>query len=132
MTDDKLLAEIEALLEGRITRSFQHDHIEAAGWADLWDYHRAPSGEGPHAYAWKDKPHRVVYDLTGLCAKQREKMAALLAIVRRQREALVFYERPLSNCNRHGPEGDAARHTLAQDRGTIARQALAAGGKDAG
>ena len=22
----------------------------------------APSGEGPHAYNWADKPHRVLYD----------------------------------------------------------------------
>lgn len=27
------------------------------------DYRPAPSGEGPHAPTWKDKPHRLVYDL---------------------------------------------------------------------
>lgn len=27
------------------------------------DYRIAPSGEGPHAATWKDKPHRLVYDL---------------------------------------------------------------------
>ena len=27
------------------------------------DYRLAPSGEGPHADTWKDKPHRLVYDL---------------------------------------------------------------------
>jgi len=29
------------------------------------DYHRAPSGLGPLAAEWKDKPHRLVYDLVG-------------------------------------------------------------------
>ncbi len=29
------------------------------------DYWRAPSGEGPQAATWKDKPHRLVYDLVG-------------------------------------------------------------------
>jgi hypothetical protein len=27
------------------------------------DYRRAPSGEGPLAAEWKDKPHRLIYDL---------------------------------------------------------------------
>ena len=29
------------------------------------DYWRAPAGEGPQASTWKDKPHRLVYDLVG-------------------------------------------------------------------
>jgi hypothetical protein len=31
----------------------------------LDDYWSAPSGEGPHAYTWSDKPHRLLYDLIG-------------------------------------------------------------------
>lgn len=27
------------------------------------DYRNAPSGDGPHAGIWADKPHRLVYDL---------------------------------------------------------------------
>jgi len=27
------------------------------------DYRIAPGGEGPHAATWKDKPHRLIYDL---------------------------------------------------------------------
>lgn len=27
------------------------------------DYYNAPSGEGPLADEWRDKPHRLVYDL---------------------------------------------------------------------
>lgn len=30
---------------------------------ELEDYRLAPSGEGPLANQWKDKPHRLVYDL---------------------------------------------------------------------
>lgn len=29
----------------------------------LKDYHIAPGGEGPLAFTWSDKPHRLVYDL---------------------------------------------------------------------
>ena len=29
------------------------------------DYWKAPAGEGPQAATWKDKPHRLVYDLVG-------------------------------------------------------------------
>lgn len=29
----------------------------------LDDYRNAPSGDGPLAPTWKDKPHRLVYDL---------------------------------------------------------------------
>ena len=32
---------------------------------DTQEYHLAPSGEGPHAATWEDKPHRLVYDLCG-------------------------------------------------------------------
>jgi hypothetical protein len=27
------------------------------------DYRIAPGGDGPHAATWKDKPHRLIYDL---------------------------------------------------------------------
>ncbi len=30
---------------------------------DVEDYRLAPSGEGPLADTWKDKPHRLIYDL---------------------------------------------------------------------
>jgi hypothetical protein len=33
--------------------------------ADLQAYRQAPGGEGPHAATWKDKPHRLIYDLCG-------------------------------------------------------------------
>lgn len=35
------------------------------GGLDTLNYRRAPSGEGPQAAEWKDKPHRLVYDLCG-------------------------------------------------------------------
>jgi hypothetical protein len=38
------------------------------------DYWKAPSGEGPQAATWKDKPHRLVYDLV----REVERLRALL------------------------------------------------------
>ena len=42
----------------------------------------------------------------------------------RLREALQWYEKIVSECNRHGAEGDIARGALAQDVGSKARAAL--------
>ncbi len=36
------------------------------------DYRQAPSGNGPLASEWKDKPHRLVYDL---CSKVEASLA---------------------------------------------------------
>jgi hypothetical protein len=38
------------------------------------DYRQAPSGNGPLASEWEDKPHRLVYDL---CSKVEALIAAL-------------------------------------------------------
>lgn len=35
------------------------------------DYRRAPGGEGPHADTWKDKPHRLIYDLCAEIERRR-------------------------------------------------------------
>jgi hypothetical protein len=43
--------------------------------------------------------------------------------IKRLEEALTWYESTVSDCNRHGPQGDAARHALAQDRGIKAKEA---------
>jgi len=37
----------------------------------LDDYRLAPSGDGPHAFTWKDKPHRLVYDLVRIATNLR-------------------------------------------------------------
>jgi hypothetical protein len=37
----------------------------------LADYRNAPSGEGPLAAEWADKPHRLVYDLVAKLEKMR-------------------------------------------------------------
>lgn len=42
------------------------------------DYYMAPSGEGELAATWKDKPHRLVYDLVKLT---EELAAALLDVL---------------------------------------------------
>lgn len=38
---------------------------------DTKDYRDAPSGFGPLAAEWKDKPHRLVYDLCSEAERQR-------------------------------------------------------------
>ena len=48
------------------------DNIPAARHPDLWEYHIAPGGNGPHAATWADKPHRLIYDLTRMLAEERE------------------------------------------------------------
>lgn len=39
---------------------------------DLEEFRLAPGGEGPHAFTWKDKPHRLVYDLVFMVQELRE------------------------------------------------------------
>jgi hypothetical protein len=43
--------------------------------------------------------------------------------IKRLEEALDWYETKVSDCNRHGPDGDAARDALAKDRGNKAKEA---------
>lgn len=38
---------------------------------NLSDYYRAMEGEGPYAFDWCDKPHRLVYDLIKEIEQQR-------------------------------------------------------------
>jgi hypothetical protein len=72
---------------------------------DLDAYAKAPSGEGPLAAQWADKPHRLVYDLVAevrrlrsgfrLEPHHREKLAAWnkeqdAVVAARQREDLQF------------------------------------------
>ena len=50
--------------------------------------------------------------------------------VARLEEALRWYGEQVSNCNRHGKEGDTARDTLAKDYGQRAEAALQTEGKE--
>jgi hypothetical protein len=43
--------------------------------------------------------------------------------IKRLEEALAWYETKVSDCNRQGPEGDAARDALAKDYGRKAKEA---------
>lgn len=58
--------------ELRRTPQKGEEHIPAARWSDLWEYHLGVAGEGEHGYDWSDKPHRLVYNLTALIAHMRE------------------------------------------------------------
>jgi len=42
--------------------------------------------------------------------------------IKRLEEALTWYESTVSDCNRHGPEGDVARDALAKDQGRKAKE----------
>lgn len=53
------------------------------------DYRLAPSGEGPLAYVWDDKPHRLVYDLCGEVDALRAEILSLSQERDRLREALA-------------------------------------------
>jgi hypothetical protein len=47
---------------------------------DTRDYRLAPSGVGPLAAEWADKPHRLVYDLCGEVERLRDVIAARAAL----------------------------------------------------
>lgn len=57
-------AQSEQSLEAVSDASLFETEVEAHQLAySLNEFHLAPSGAGPLAYTWKDKPHRLVYDL---------------------------------------------------------------------
>ena len=68
MTDVATTAELEAL---RKAAGIPHLPTQLTFEARL-----AISGEGPRAYDWSDKPHRIVYDL----CREIERNAALPAV----------------------------------------------------
>jgi hypothetical protein len=54
---------------------------------------------------------------------QKEQISLLKHRIKRLEEALAWYETKVSDCNRQGPEGDAARDALAKDYGRKAKEA---------
>jgi hypothetical protein len=76
------------------------------------DYRNAPSGEGPLATEWADKPHRLVYDLCG-------EVEALQADVRKLRDVAQAAQQLRKMTSRHGyglsaPEAEALDASLAK------------------
>lgn len=67
-TQDKLA---DALLAAK------YPHIPCAKYDDLLDFHFAVGGEGPLAYEWSDKPHRLVFRLTTELSELRDSIAAI-------------------------------------------------------
>lgn len=49
-------------IEGAVLAQIARD-LKDPDLPSLEDYRNAPSGIGPLAYEWEDKPHRLVYDL---------------------------------------------------------------------
>ena len=58
-------------LEAELTRIRNQPPINTT------DYRNAPSGIGPQADTWKDKPHRLVYDLCTEIERLRAEIATL-------------------------------------------------------
>ena len=50
----------------------RYPHVQCAKYADLLDFHFAVDGSGPLANEWMDKPHRLVYRLTGMLSDLRD------------------------------------------------------------
>lgn len=50
----------------------RYPHIQCAKYPDLLDFHFAVDGSGPLANEWADKPHRLVYRLTGMLSDLRD------------------------------------------------------------
>lgn len=57
----------------------KYPHIPCAKYDDLLDFHFAVDGEGPLAYEWSDKPHRLVFRLTTELSELRDSIAAIAA-----------------------------------------------------
>lgn len=54
------------------------------------DYRNAPGGDGPLAAQWKDKPHRLIYDLCG----EVERLQALMEAVKTYADIKARAEEP--------------------------------------
>jgi hypothetical protein len=57
---------------------------------DTEEYRSAMGGEGPHAFNWKDKPHRLVYDL----CREIKRIEKLREMVIEQRDLLLKSSNP--------------------------------------
>lgn len=66
----KSRAELLADLD-RFARAYGAAHIGPTLCFTLDDYRNAPGGVGPLAAQWKDKPHRLVYDLCAVLEQAR-------------------------------------------------------------
>lgn len=47
---------------------------------ELEGYIQGPSGIGPHADTWKDKPHRLVYDLVNEIKRMKRRQETIVAV----------------------------------------------------
>ena len=76
--------------------------------------------------ALKDRIKRLEESRTVAAANSLANMLSYedaIMKIQRMEEALAWYETKVSDCNRQGPEGDAARDALAKDYGRKAKEA---------
>lgn len=69
---------IRALIPSSAQVSEQHQHIKCAKYPSLLAYHEGISGLGALDFTWKDKPHRLVYDLTNMLAEVYSALETIL------------------------------------------------------
>ena len=79
--DERLLLELQAIAG-----------IPNLPTQDTYWYRMALSGEGPHAYDWSDKPHRLVFDLCRLLEAQTSELLAARQEIAGLREGLANSE----------------------------------------
>lgn len=63
----------------------------------LEDYREAPGGIGPLASEWKDKPHRLIYDLTNMVKARDEKINSLIEHLARQDRLIAKLTVPIED-----------------------------------
>lgn len=77
-------------------------HFTLATHEEIETYRLAPSGKGPHAGDWADKPHRLVYDL---CTKAEDLLDEIVMLRHDLARALAAAAPPLAQAQ-HTDEDD--------------------------
>lgn len=75
----------------------------------LEDYRNAPSGIGPLASEWQDKPHRLLYDLCNRLASNSETVDKMQALDRLRDRAAFLLERDAHSTSTAATVDDEAR-----------------------
>jgi len=65
---------------------------------NIEDYRNAPSGIGPQADEWNDKPHRLIYDLCAEIERLRGLKTHEIYVVRLEKEPAVVFQGTHSEC----------------------------------
>jgi hypothetical protein len=89
------------------------------GDTETWDYRCAPKGEGPLAYEWSDKPHRLIYDLAGAVERLTAKLAKAKSELWEARHAIAGLRSATQRHQSMLAERDATIAKLAAERADV-------------